>query len=81
MIKFMVGKSQRVMKGTYHENNCFFKHDVLSLITAVQTIEWMRKKDYLKRWVAPGQDAEQRRQGFKKLSKPPHRKLTRNDAL
>jgi hypothetical protein len=24
MIKFMVGKSQHVMKGTYHEDDCFF---------------------------------------------------------
>jgi hypothetical protein len=41
------------MKGTYHEDDWFFYHDALSLMTAMQTIEWMREKDYLKRWLLP----------------------------
>jgi hypothetical protein len=53
MIEFMVGESQRVMKGTHHEDDWYFYHDTLSLMTATQTIEWMRKKDYLKRWLLP----------------------------
>jgi hypothetical protein len=44
MIEFMVGESQRVMEGTYHEDDWFFYHDALSLMMATQTIEWMKKK-------------------------------------
>ena len=53
MIEFMVNESQRVMKGTYHEDDWFFYHDALTLMTATSTIEWMRKKDCLKRWLLP----------------------------
>jgi hypothetical protein len=53
MIEFMVSESQRVMKGTYHEDDWFFYHDALSLMTAASTIQWMREKDYLKRWLLP----------------------------
>jgi predicted flap endonuclease-1-like 5' DNA nuclease len=53
MIEFMVAESQRVMLGTYHEDDWFFYHDALSLMTATSTIEWMRKKDYLRRWLLP----------------------------
>ena len=53
MIEFMVAESQRVMRGTYHEDDCFFYHHVLSLMTATATIDWMCKKDYLKRWLLP----------------------------
>jgi predicted flap endonuclease-1-like 5' DNA nuclease len=53
MIEFMVGESQRVMEGTHHEDDWFFYHDALSLMTAKETIQWMREKDYLKRWLLP----------------------------
>jgi hypothetical protein len=53
MIEFMVGESQRVMTGTHHEDDWFFYHDALSLMMAKETIEWMRKKDYLRRWLLP----------------------------
>ena len=53
MIEFMVVESQRVMRGTYHEDDWFFYHDALSLMTATSTIEWMKKKDYLRRWLLP----------------------------
>jgi predicted GIY-YIG superfamily endonuclease len=53
MIEFMVAESQRVMMGTYHEDDWFFYHDALSLMTAKETINWMREKDFLKRWLLP----------------------------
>ena len=53
MIEFMAAESKRVMKGTYHEDDWFFYHDALSLMTAKCTIKWMQKKDYLRRWLLP----------------------------
>jgi hypothetical protein len=44
MIEFMVVESQRVMHGTYHEDDWFFYHDALFLMTARSTIESMQKK-------------------------------------
>jgi hypothetical protein len=44
---------QRSTRSLYHEDDCFFNHETLSLMTAAQTIEWMSKKDYLKRWLLP----------------------------
>ncbi len=53
MIKFMIDESARIMIGTKHEDDWVFYHDALSLMTAKETIEWMREKDYLKRWLLP----------------------------
>jgi hypothetical protein len=71
MIEFMVVESQRVMKGTYHEDDWFFYHDALSLMTAKSTIDWMREKDYLKRWLLPVNHLSQNDKGLKNyLNRP-----------
>jgi hypothetical protein len=38
---------------TEYAENWYFYHDALSLMTANETIEWMRQKGYLKRWILP----------------------------
>ena len=42
-----------MFKGTDHEDNWFFYHDALNLMTAKDTIAWMKEKDYLKHWLLP----------------------------
>ena len=49
-------ESARVMKGTMHENTWMVYHDALSLMTANKTKEWMRQKNYLRRWILPSDD-------------------------
>jgi predicted flap endonuclease-1-like 5' DNA nuclease len=53
MVTHIHDESARVMKGTVHENDWKFYHDALSLMTAKDTIAWMKKMDYYKRWILP----------------------------
>ena len=39
--------------GTNHEEDWFFYHDALSLMTAKTTVAWMKRKGYYKRWLIP----------------------------
>ena len=36
-----------------HEDNFFIVHDALVLMTAKETINWMRNNGYLHRWLLP----------------------------
>ncbi|ETV65465.1 hypothetical protein H257_17802 [Aphanomyces astaci] len=44
------------MHGTLHEHDWVFWHDALSQMTCRSTLEWMKSKDYLRRWVLPEQN-------------------------
>ena len=55
-IDHMMKESERVMKGTIHENTWMVYHDALAIMTAKSTKEWMRQKGYLKRWILPSDD-------------------------
>ena len=52
-ITHMMEESERVMKGTAHENTRKVYYDALSLMTAKRTKDWMSKKNNLKRWNLP----------------------------
>jgi hypothetical protein len=56
MIEHIVQESKAAMEGTAHEEDWMFYHDALSLMTAADSIEWMREKDYLRRWILPEAD-------------------------
>jgi hypothetical protein len=45
------GKANRA--GTIFQDNWYFLHDGLSLMTAHETIEWMARKCYMKHWIFP----------------------------
>ena len=49
----MVKASAEVFKGTKYQDNWYFYHDALSLLTAKGTVDWMREKNYLKHWILP----------------------------
>ena len=55
MIEHIIHETAATFKGTTHEDDWVFFHDALSLMTAKETVEWMRQKDYLKRWILPEQ--------------------------
>eukprot|EP00978_Attheya_sp_CCMP212_P008683 scaffold20425_cov45-Attheya_sp.AAC.1 len=56
MIEHTIDASAAMFKGTKHEDDWYFYHDALSLMTAKDTIEWMKQKDYYKRWILPVND-------------------------
>ena len=39
------------MKGSVHENHFYIVHDALVLMTAKETINWMKEKGYLHHWL------------------------------
>ena len=55
-IDHMMAESERVMKGTIHENTWMVYHDALAIMTSQATKEWMAEKGYLKRWILPSDD-------------------------
>ena len=47
LIRFMMNESEKLMKGSVHEDYFFIVHDALVLMTAKKTINWMRQNGYL----------------------------------
>ena len=41
------------MKGSVHEDDFYILNDALVLMTASETINWMKEKGYLHRWLLP----------------------------
>jgi hypothetical protein len=44
------------MSGTKFQDNFYFYHDALSLMTAAETRNWMREQDYERYWLLPMKD-------------------------
>ena len=53
LIRFMMNEVEKLMEGSVHEDDFFIVHDALVLITAMETINWMRQKEYLHQWLLP----------------------------
>jgi hypothetical protein len=51
LVKHIVVESAKQFVGTKIEESWVFYHDALSLMTGRDTMEWMKKRDYLKRWI------------------------------
>ena len=53
LIRFMMDEAEKLMKGSVHEDDFYIVHDALVLMTAKKTINWMKEKGYLHRWLLP----------------------------
>ena len=53
LLRFMLNEAEKMMKGSVHEEYFFIFHDALVLMTAKETINWMRQKGYLHQWLLP----------------------------
>ena len=51
LIRFMMKESEKLMKGTVHEDNLFIIHDALLLMTLKKIITWMKENKYFHRWL------------------------------
>ena len=49
----MMNDAEKLMKGSVHEDDFYFVHNALVLMTAKETINWMKQKGYLHRWLLP----------------------------
>ena len=52
LIRFMMKEAENLMKGSVHEDDLFIVHDALVLMTAKETIQWMKEKKYFPSLVA-----------------------------
>ena len=48
----MMKEAENLMKGSVHEDDFFIVHDALVLMTAKDTIQWMKEKNYFQSLVA-----------------------------
>ena len=46
LIRFMTKEEENLMKGSVHKDDFFIVHDDLVLMTAKETIQWMKEKNY-----------------------------------
>jgi hypothetical protein len=62
LVTHIYKESKRVMKGTTHEKDWVLYHDALLLMTAQETVEWMKNtfgengESYYSQWILPGND-------------------------
>jgi len=53
LVQHIHNKTHDAFKDTKYKDTFLFYHDALSQMTDKKCIEWMRKKDILKRWIRP----------------------------
>ena len=53
LVEHMTSETKQIFKGTTHENDCKWYHDALSLMTAAETIEWMKQTGHYNMWILP----------------------------
>ena len=56
LVTHIYESSEKMFKGTEHEDDWYFYHDALSLMTSVECIAWMKEVGYYKRWLLPQLD-------------------------
>ena len=49
----MMEEAENLMKGSVHEHHLFILHDALVLMTAKETIKWMKGKNCFHHWLLP----------------------------
>ena len=53
LIRFMMKEEENLMKGSVNEDDFFIIHDALVLMTAKETIQWTKEKNYYHHWLLP----------------------------
>ena len=43
-LDFLMNEAEKMTKGSVHEDNLYIVHDALVLMTAEETIKWMKQK-------------------------------------
>ena len=51
MIQFMMKEAEKLMKASVHEDDLFIVHDALVLMTAKETIKWMKGNNCFHHWL------------------------------
>ena len=51
IIRFMMNESEKLTKGSVHEDHCYIFHNALMVMTEKETINWMKRNSYLPIWL------------------------------
>ena len=51
IIRFMMNESEKLTKGSVHEDHCYIFHYALMVMTEKETINWMKRNGYLPIWL------------------------------
>ena len=51
LIRFMIKETEKLMKGSVHDDNSFIVYDALVLMIPKETIKWMKENNYYHRWL------------------------------
>jgi hypothetical protein len=78
LAEHIVVESAKQFVGTEFEESWVFYHNALSLMTGTDTIEWMKQRDYLKRWILPVKELHQDDPTLKKYFHRPVGNLPEN---
>ena len=52
-LAFLMNETEKLTKGSVHEDDLYIFHDDLVLMAAKETIKWMKQKGYLHHWLLP----------------------------
>jgi hypothetical protein len=53
LVQHIHDETKNMYEGTEHEDDWLFYHDALSLMTAKDTVAWMKEKGIYERWLLP----------------------------
>ena len=53
LIRFMMKEADNLIKRSVHEDDLFIVYDALVLMTAKETIKWVKEKNCFHRWFLP----------------------------
>lgn len=70
MVTHMFNESAEYYKGTKYEDTWMLWHDALSLMTAEDTVQWMKEKGYHKHWILPENGLNDNVKYFKRQRPP-----------
>jgi hypothetical protein len=53
LVENMISECKSMFKGRTHEHDWIFYHHVLSLLTAHETVAWIKQEGYYEQWILP----------------------------
>jgi len=56
LVTHVYNESKKQFIGTEHEDDWYFYHNALSLMTAKDTVKWMKEMGYYEHWLLPTED-------------------------
>lgn len=53
LVEWIIASCEEMFRNSTHSDDWVFYHDALTLLTASDTVQWMKEKGYYDRWITP----------------------------